>query len=117
MGSTMRVKSSFNLLIKFALLLLRAMSSSKPDKVTISDFISFINKFQAFLFAVLTSFLASFSNAINSSTPLTNLSELPFPSFNSKSRIHSRIFSIQSCSFSHFRRSIFLYLSCEPDVE
>ena len=117
MGSTILIKSFFSLVIKLPLLLFRAILSNKLAAEATSDFISFMKAFQAFLLAALTSFLASFSKEINSSSAVINFKELPFWSSNSKFKIHERIFSIQSNSFSHFRRSIFLYLSWEPEVE
>ena len=57
-------------------------------------------------FASFTNCLASFSIAINSSSVCT-----PFVI------IHSLNFVKQSYSFSHAKRSVVLYRSCEPEVE
>ena len=110
-GSAVANKSFLYLLMNVPLTLLLATFSSISAAIISSAFISFKYAFQAFLFASVTSFFASFSKISSSSSDSTKRKISPVYVSNSKSKIHFRILAIQSWSCSHCNLSLSLYLS------
>ena len=105
-GSSMAIKSFFNLVIKILFILEFAACSNKFTNIFFCSLWGVKNSSQASLRALRTCLLIFFSSVFNSSSV-----EILFSS------IHSLYRLLQSFSFSHCNRSSLLYRSWEPEVE